>query len=79
MVGLVIKGRWPNRSHLSSETSELEAEAVAWLVCQRNGITTRSKDYLSSLIGKANQEDVSMYSIFEAANRVESRTKPKGK
>ncbi len=78
-IGRDHKGRWPNRSKLTSATHELEAEAVAWLVCQRNGITTRSKDYLSSLIRKANHQQVSMYAIFEAANRVESRTTPKKK
>ncbi len=76
-IGKDIKGRWPSRISLTSETCELEAEAVAWLVCQRNGITTRSKEYLSSLIPKAKHDDVSMYTIFEAANRVESRTAPK--
>ncbi len=54
----------------------MEAEAVAWLVCQRNGVTSRSKAYLSSLIEKADFSKVSMYAIFEAANRVESRTVP---
>lgn len=78
-IGRDHKGRWPNRSQLTSETRELEAEAVAWLVCQRNGITTRSKDYLRNLIPQATHEDVSMYAIFEAANRVESRTIPKSK
>lgn len=78
-IGGDIKGRWPNRAGLTSETCELEAEAVAWLVCQRNGITTRSKDYLHSLIPKAQHQDVSMYAIFEAANRVESRTAPRKK
>lgn len=76
-IGADSKGRWPNRCHLTTETRELEAEAVAWLVCQRNGITTRSKDYLSSLIDKADKQNVSMYAIFDAANRVESRTAPK--
>lgn len=78
-IGRDHKGRWPNRSKLTSATRELEAEAVAWLVCQRNGITTRSKDYLSNLIEKADHQDVSMYAVFEAANRVESRTAPKKK
>ena len=76
-IGADSKGRWPNRRHLTSETRELEAEAVAWLVCQRNGITTRSKNYLSSLIDRADKQAVSMYAIFDAANRVESRTVPK--
>lgn len=74
------KGRWPNRSNrLSEAQEELEAEAVAWLVCQRNGITSRSKEYLGSLISEEAIEGISMYAIFEAANRVESRTPPQGK
>ena len=53
------------RGRLSSETCELEAEAVTWLICRRNGITTRSKDYLSSLIQQAKHQDVSMFAIFD--------------
>ncbi len=78
-IGADSKGRWPNRNNLTNATCELEAEAVAWLVCQRNGITTRSKDYLSSLIDEADQQKVSMYAIFDAANRVEARSKPRKK
>jgi len=54
----------------------MEAEAVAWLVCQRNGITTRSDQYLRSLIRPDTVPEVSVYAVFEAANRVESRTQP---
>ena len=54
----------------------MEAEAVAWLVCQRNGVQARSKEYLGSLIGQVDLAQVSLYAIFEAANRVESRTQP---
>ncbi len=75
-VGRESKGRWPDRSTLDDALCEMEAEAVAWLVCQRNGVTSRSKAYLSSLIEKADLSQVSMYAIFEAANRVESRTIP---
>ena len=77
-LGADRKGRWPNRRNkLSKEARELEAEAVAWLVCQRNGITTRSREYLNSLINDKVLQEVSMYTIYEAANRVESRTVPK--
>jgi hypothetical protein len=73
------KGRWPNRRtlFLTEHARELEAEAVSWLVCQRNGITTRSKEYLNSLIDEAALQVVSVYAIYEAANRVESRTESK--
>ncbi|MBU3943134.1 MAG: ImmA/IrrE family metallo-endopeptidase [Proteobacteria bacterium] len=78
-LGQDAKGRWPDRRGLfpSLEAMELEAEAVAWLVCQRNGITTRSEEYLNQLIDEAGLQTVSMYAIYEAANRVESRTEPK--
>ncbi|MFB1487729.1 MULTISPECIES: ImmA/IrrE family metallo-endopeptidase [unclassified Thiocapsa] len=75
-IGRDRKGRWPDRSHLSVELCEMEAEAVAWLVCQRNGVQARSKEYLGSLIGQVDPGQVSLYAIFEAANRVESRTQP---
>ncbi len=76
-VGADPKNRWPNRSKLPHSIRELEAEAVAWLVCQRAGVKTRSKEYLQSLMRDTDLTCVSMYGIFEAANRVESRTVPK--
>jgi len=54
----------------------MEAEAVAWLVCQRTGVAPRSKEYLGCLISSADIEGVSLYAIFEAANRVVSGTTP---
>jgi hypothetical protein len=80
-LGRDSKGRWPDRRDLilneTAKAMELEAEAVAWLVCQRNGIITRSNEYLNSLISEAGLRAVSLYAIYEAANRVESRTIPK--
>jgi hypothetical protein len=78
-VGRDRKGRWPDRSRFPVELRETEAEAVAWLVCQRNGVQARSREYLSSLIGRVDLTQVSLYAIFEAANRVESRTQPVGR
>jgi hypothetical protein len=77
--GTEVKGRWPNRSHLTYEQRELEAEAVAWLVCQRTGVQSRSKEYLASLVSAESIQGISPYSIFDAANRVESRTAPVSK
>jgi len=75
-VGADGRGRWPGRHHLSYAQMELEAEAVSWLVCQRNDVKTKSRVYLSDLVKDADLGDISMYAIFEAANRVESRTAP---
>ncbi len=78
-LGADSKGRWFDRRTMSSDQMELEAEAVAFLVCQRNGVTSRSKEYLSSLSPRTEIVGISMYAIFEAANRVESRTSPSEK
>ncbi len=75
-VGPDRKGRWPDRSRFPPSLCEVEADAVAWLVCQRNGVSARSKDYLSSLVRHVDLTEVSMYAIFEAAHRVEARTQP---
>ena len=70
------KGQWQDRSNIEHAVRELEAEAVSWLVCSRNGVKTKSREYLSTLMKKADLSKVSMYAIYEAANRVESRTMP---
>jgi hypothetical protein len=75
-VGGDPKGRWPCRMHLTNAQSELEAEAVAWLVCQRHGIVSRSAEYLRSLVSPEALAGISLYAIFDAANRVEARTSP---
>lgn len=73
-VGGDAKGQWPNRMRLPVAVKELEAEAVCYLVCLRNGITTRSQTYLNSLMGNVDMSQVSLYTIFDAANRVEARS-----
>lgn len=75
-VGGDSKGRWADRSILKHAHKEMEAEAVAWLVCRRNGVQTKSREYLSQLVREVGPTGISMYAIFEAANRVESRTPP---
>ena len=75
-LGTNDRGQWPDRSDIEHAVRELEAEAVSWLVCCRNGVQTKSREYLSSLMEKADLSKVSMYAIYEAANRVESRTMP---
>ena len=67
------RGRWPDRSSLPHPVRECEAEAVAYLACSRRGLTGASSDYLSDLIKNADLRQVSVYTIFEAANRLEIR------
>ena len=53
--------------------AETEAEAVSYLVCARRNLSVASEQYLSKLIGDADLRQVSLYAIFDAANRVEVR------
>jgi hypothetical protein len=73
-LGEGANGAWPDRSKLRHHECEVEAEAAAWLVCRRNNVDTKSAAYLLSHLPRANLRSVSMYAIFEAANRIESRT-----
>ncbi len=65
-------GSWPSRP-LSRGLCEIEAEAVAWIVCRRNGVESKSTEYLNQYVQEEDMSLVSMYGIFEAANRVEAR------
>jgi hypothetical protein len=69
------RDRWPDRERkgISHAQREMEAEAVCWLVCNRNGISSRSADYLHSLMEKSDLGKVSIYTIYMAANLVEAR------
>jgi hypothetical protein len=53
---------------------ETEAEAVAYLVCARRELEVASQQYLSDLIANVDLRQVSLYAIFEAANRVEGKS-----
>jgi hypothetical protein len=67
------RGRWPDRSMLPQDVCEVEAEAVAYLACSRRALEVASMEYLSGHIKTVDLKHVSVYAIFEAANRVETR------
>lgn len=69
------RGAWPDRSKLPHAVRETEAEAVAYLVCARRELKVASQEYLSQLIADADLRQVSLYAIFEAANRIEGKSK----
>lgn len=73
-LGAELRGAWPDRSRLGEHEREVEAEAAAWLVCRRNGVKTHSAAYLAEHLPHADSGAISLYAIFEAANRIESRT-----
>jgi hypothetical protein len=63
----------PNRSSLPHATEEIEAESVAYLVCERNGVKTKSETYLANFVSAGlSAENLDLYRITHAAGHVES-------
>lgn len=63
----------PKRRQLSHPERELEAESVAYLVCERNGITVKSETYLSHFVSQETcLEHLDLYQIMRASNQVET-------
>ncbi len=63
---------WPSRSgELTHPQREFEAEATAYVVCQRLGIRTKSSEYLANLITSADWAKISVSNIVRAADRIE--------
>jgi hypothetical protein len=68
------KGRWPSRIGLSRSQRELEAEAVAYIVCRRRNLITLSADYLAGYWAKpVDRENVSVDMIMKVAGRIEQK------
>jgi len=64
---------WPDRRRLTPNVEEFEAESVAWLVCERAGITNPSAKYLSGYLD--NNEcipQISLENVLKTAGIVEA-------
>lgn len=60
----------PQQTHAHQE---LEAESVAFLVCARNGVTSKSETYLTNYVEQnTTVEDIDLYQIMRAAGQIES-------
>lgn len=74
-LGAHPEGFWPDRSHtLDHAQREMEAEAVAYLVCKRLRLETRSATYLKNHVTPENLLAISKRLIIEATNRIEARS-----
>ena len=63
---------WPNREHLSTNSAELEAEAVSYLVLRRLGLEKKSAEYLAGYIqSPSDLDNVSPDSIAKVASLIE--------
>lgn len=52
---------------------ELEAESVAYLVCERQGVTSKSHTYLARFVDPTNTiENIDLYRVMRAAGQVET-------
>lgn len=63
----------PKRPHMNKTQRELEAESVAYLVCTRNGVKSKSETYLSDYVTQnTTVEDIDLYQIMRAAGQLEN-------
>ena len=62
-----------SRINLNHAQRELEAESVAYLVCERNGVKSKSETYLSRFVDQNTTVDgVDLYRVMRAAGQVET-------
>lgn len=63
----------PQRASMNLAQLELEAESVAYLVCARNGVKSKSETYLSNFVESNTAVDhIDIYQVMRAAGRVET-------
>ncbi|MDP2863108.1 MAG: ImmA/IrrE family metallo-endopeptidase [Desulfobacterales bacterium] len=63
----------PKRHWMNHAQVELEAESVAFLVCARNGVQSKSETYLKNYVEKNSTVDqIDLYQIMRAAGQVEN-------
>ena len=72
-VGANKKCNWPYRPKVSHAVAEIEAEAVAYIICKRAGLKTRSDEYLSTFLEDSSEfENISIDLVSRVAGRVEA-------
>ena len=71
-LGLDKKLSIPDRPTMTHAQVELEAESVAYLVCARNGVGSKSEVYLSRYVKeKTTIDDIDVYQVVRAAGQIE--------
>lgn len=61
------------RSSMDHAQKELEAESVAYIVCKRNGVTSRSETYLANYVtDHTTIDNLDIYQVMRAAGQVET-------
>jgi len=63
----------PKRPALTLAQRELEAESVAYIVAERDGVSSKSQTYLSQFVEEASSiRDLDIYQIMRAAGQGEA-------
>ena len=63
----------PERRRLEHAKREIEAESVAYIVCERSGVHPKSQSYLSNFVqSDTSLEDLDIYQVMRAAGQVET-------
>jgi hypothetical protein len=71
-IGADLDGWWPYRTNLTEAVVEIEAESVAYIVCRRAGVETRSAEYLSTYVeDNSDIEAISLDLVSRVAGRLE--------
>ncbi len=72
-LGIDRNAWWSERHHLSATQEELEAESVAFLICQRKGLASAAKTFLRQYQLTDQQLPVfSLNAILQAVNYIET-------
>jgi len=67
------KLKLPERPALNHSQQELEAESVAYLVCERYGVKSKSQTYLSNFVdANTTIDQIDVYQVMRAAGQVEA-------
>jgi hypothetical protein len=62
-----------DRSDLAHRQEEFEAESVAFIVCERNGVESRSKTYLANFVDQnTTVGNLDIYQVMHAAGQIET-------
>jgi len=63
----------PERPGMNHDQLELEAESVAFIVCSRNGVESKSESYLTNYVDQNTTVDqIDIYRVMRAAGQVET-------
>jgi len=72
-LGADKKLKIPKRPKTGHTQKELEAESVAYIVCERNGIKAKSESYLTNYVNQNTEiDDIDVYQVMRASGQVEA-------